>query len=367
MRATTLVALALGLRTKQRSAPTEYFGTVAVGTPPQKFNVLFDTGSGNLVLPGSLCTSSACQLHHRYNPKKSSSSWVHDGDTEPMPKQMQLFGLGDQSDLSVSFGSGAVNAQMVSDKACLAPDSCVPLDFLMSTEESEVFTAMGADGVFGLGLPDLAVSGGYSALSKLQEQGTLPKNVFAFTLADNAQGASAVTFGGYREDQIDGRLVWAKSEENDGYWTVGTKAKTGDAELAGSRAILDSGASIIAAPPAVVKQLKAVPCKEAKDLFFEIGGANLRLPVKNYRPSCDSFLVVDMADAATDETQDAEEGVWLLGTPFFRHFTVVFDFDERKVGFAKTKELHASFLRSRQGADDGLVTVPLQRTEVVAH
>ena len=74
----------------------------------------------------------------------------------------------------------------------------------------------------------------------------------------------------------------------------------------------------------------------------------------------------DMADAATDETQDAEEGVWLLGTPFFRHFTVVFDFDERKVGFAKTKKLHASFLRSRQGGD-GLVTVPLQRVERVPH
>ena len=96
--------------------------------------------------------------------------------------------------------------------------------------------------------------------------------------------------------------------------------------------------------------------------FFEIGGANMRLPVKMYRPSCDTFLVVDMADAATDETQDAEEGVWLLGTPFFRHFTVVFDFDERKVGFAKTKKLHASFLRS-QRSSDGLVTVPLQRIE----
>jgi hypothetical protein len=334
---------------------------VAVGTPPQKFNVLFDTGSGNLVLPGSLCTSSACSLHHRYDPKKSSSSWVHDGETEPLPKSMQLFGLGDQSDLSVSFGSGAVNAQMVSDTMCLAPDSCVPLDFLASTEESEVFTAMGADGVFGLGLPDLAVSGGYSALSKLQEKGTLPANVFAFTLGEN-QGSSVVTFGGFREDQIDGKLVWAKTEENNGYWTVGTKARSGDLELAGSRAILDSGASILAAPPAVVKALKQVPCEEAKDLFFEIGGANMRLPVKMYRPSCDTFLVVDMADAATDETQDAEEGVWLLGTPFFRHFTVVFDFDERKVGFAKTKKLHASFLRS-QRSSDGLVTVPLQRIE----
>merc|ERR1719456_1802538 len=257
------------------------------------------------------------------------------------------------------------NRKMHAIRLNMCLESCVPLDFLASTEESEVFTAMGADGVFGLGLPDLAVSGGYSALSKLQEKGTLPSNVFAFTLGES-QGSSVVTFGGFREDQIDGKLVWAKTEENNGYWTVGTKARTGDVSLAGSQAILDSGASIIAAPPAVVKALKAVPCDEAKDLFFEIGGANMRLPVKFYRPTCENFLVVDMADAATDETQDAEEGVWLLGTPFFRHFTVVFDFDERKVGFAKTKKLHASFLRSRQGGD-GLVTVPLQRVERVPH
>ena len=92
----------------------------------------------------------------------------------------------------------------------------------------------------GLGLPDLAVSGGYSALSKLQEKGTLPANVFAFTLGEG-KGSSVVTFGGFREDQIDGKLVWAATEENNGYWTVGTKARSGDLELAGSRAILDSG------------------------------------------------------------------------------------------------------------------------------
>merc|ERR1719382_1872574 len=53
---------------------TAYWGQMSLGTPPQHFKVIFDTGSGNLIVPASDCSLPGCLPHKKYNPKASSSS-----------------------------------------------------------------------------------------------------------------------------------------------------------------------------------------------------------------------------------------------------------------------------------------------------
>lgn len=331
---------------------TEYWGALWVGTPPERFNVLFDTGSGNLVLPGASCESTACKLHKRYSPKASSTAWVHDG-AEEQSAQSKLFGFGAPSDLDVTFGSGGVSAQMVSDNVCLTESACVPLNLLMATEESKVFTALGADGVLGLGLSDLSVSGGYNLLQSLVEKHTLPANMFSVSLAG---GASEITFGGYKEEQVEGALTWARVDEESGYWAVDMRV----GGLPGSQAVLDTGSSVIAAPKPAYEKLKSFPCDEAPDLAFSIGGTKLVLPASAYRPGC-KLLVVPLSAAAADDAQDVLQGQWVLGDPFLRSFVTVFDLDGRRVGFGRPRGRPRAGLLARARKHAHLLSIPLRR------
>mmetsp|Transcript_5331 Transcript_5331/g.20063 ORF Transcript_5331/g.20063 Transcript_5331/m.20063 type:complete len:782 (-) Transcript_5331:125-2470(-) len=101
-------------RGKVASFKTSYSGVVHMGTPAQEFRVVFDTGSGNLVLPAMECTSEACMVETRrkFNMTASSTAVAINQDGSPVPE-------GDNCDqVTIGFGTGEITGEFARDTVC---------------------------------------------------------------------------------------------------------------------------------------------------------------------------------------------------------------------------------------------------------
>jgi len=90
-----------------------YHGRVAIGSPPQVMDVVFDTGSGHLVVPSTLCKAPTCTKHVRYRRKDSFTSVDINCDGETaMPGQPRDL-------VTVSYGTGQISGILVRDYVCI--------------------------------------------------------------------------------------------------------------------------------------------------------------------------------------------------------------------------------------------------------
>ncbi|NXS24513.1 CATE protein, partial [Mystacornis crossleyi] len=120
----------------------EYFGQISIGTPPQNFTVVFDTGSSNLWVPSVYCVSKACAKHTRFRPTQSST--------------YQVIG----TPFSIQYGTGSLTGIIGSDQVAVEGLSVSNQQFAESiSEPGKAFLDAAFDGILGLAYPSLAVDG----------------------------------------------------------------------------------------------------------------------------------------------------------------------------------------------------------------
>ncbi|XP_008052119.1 cathepsin E isoform X1 [Carlito syrichta] len=316
----------------------EYFGTISIGSPPQNFTVIFDTGSSNLWVPSVYCTSPACKTHARFYPSRSN--------TYSQPGQS----------FSIQYGTGSLSGIIGADQVSVEGLTVAGQQFGESvTEPGETFVDAEFDGILGLGYPSLAVGGVTPVFDNMMAQNLVNVAMFSVYMSSSPEGGagSELILGGYDHSHFSGSLNWVPVTKQ-GYWQIaldniqvgGTVAFCSE----GCQAIVDTGTSLITGPSDKIKQLQkaigavpvdgeyAVECANLNimpDVTFTISGVPYSLSPTAYTlPD-----IVDGMDFCGSGFQGLDipppDGpLWILGDVFIRQFYSVFDRGNNRVGLA---------------------------------
>lgn len=218
------------------------FSEIEIGTPPQKFKVILDTGSSNLWVPSSECSSIACYLHSKYD-SSQSSTYKKNG-----------------TEFKIRYGSGSLSGFVSQDVLRIGDLAIEHQDFAEATSEPGLAFAFGKfDGILGLGYDTISVDHIVPPFYNMINEKLIDEPVFAFYLSDSNDNdaESEVVFGGVDKAHYVGDMIKIPLRRK-AYWEVDLDAITfGDAtaEIDNTGVILDTGTSLIALPSTMAELL----------------------------------------------------------------------------------------------------------------
>ncbi|KAJ9186052.1 hypothetical protein P3X46_005606 [Hevea brasiliensis] len=258
----------------------QYLGEIGIGSPPQKFTVIFDTGSSNLWIPSSKChLSLACYFHSRYKSSRSST-YARNGTT-----------------CEIQYGSGSIVGFFSQDNVEVGNLIVKDQVFIEATREGSLtFVLAKFDGILGLGFQEISVGNAVPVWYNMMQQQLVGDDVFSFWLnkdPDAVEGGEIV-FGGVDEKHYKGKHTYVPITQK-GYWQfsmgdflIGDHS-TGVCQ-GGCAAIVDSGTSLLAGPTAIVTEInhaigaEGIVSAECKEVITQYGELIWDLLISGVQP-----------------------------------------------------------------------------------
>ncbi|KAG0072812.1 hypothetical protein BGZ90_011793 [Linnemannia elongata] len=308
-----------------------YYGLVDIGTPPQTLKLQFDTGSSRFVVSTTECP--VCSGTAPFNRTLSSTfraglqPWkIHYGDGS--------FAEGVISEDKVTLGNITVQNQKLN---------------LVQNESANFDDTV--DGVMGLSFG--AISGSTTVFESMVEQKLVDQGVFSFFFGKRAtNGGGEVIFGGVDMDRIEpGNAITYTNVTEATHWNIdvqdftmnnGSFAK--DRKTTPIRSIVDTGTTLLVGPEdwarwyhdLIPKSRKfrktwVVPCKGQGRLSVVIEGKTFTVP---YEDLAREYVGFGLCFSAV---QTSSADYLILGDVFLKNNYVVFDQEEKRVGFAPLK------------------------------
>uniref|UniRef100_H3C5S4 Napsin A aspartic peptidase n=1 Tax=Tetraodon nigroviridis TaxID=99883 RepID=H3C5S4_TETNG len=320
----------------------QFYGKISIGTPPQDFTVLFDTGSSDLWVPSARCFPlyRACKLHRHYN-SQISSTYFPDGRW-----------------FFINYQSGSLSGFISEDTVSIAGLRVPGQQFGEAVSQpGQTFVYTQFDGVLGMAYPSL--SDITPLFDRIMAAKLLPQNVFSFYLNRDPEAAvgGELMLGGANPEHYTGQLHYV-SVTRQSYWQIQVNGiEVGDRLnlcRPSCQAVVDTGTSLITGPAEEIEALheairatwtqtndNTIDCGQIPSLpviSFNIGGKRFQLTSEDYifketqegESVCVSgFMAVDAGPP--------EEPLWILGDVFIMKYYTVFDRSADRVGFAPAK------------------------------
>lgn len=310
------------------SGDVSYYGPITIGTPPQSFNVLFDTGSSNLWVPSVQCSknNSDCQTHKKYN-SSASSTYI------PQGQPFQIF-----------YGTGSLTGFTAIDTVNISGIIIPKQAFAEATAPSPFFATSPFDGICGLGFQEISTDNVVPPFYNMVYQQLIPRSVFSVWLNGNESDpvGGEIVFGGADPSRYSGDFHFVPISQA-GYWQFNLDGgHVGGFEICsgGCVGIADTGTTLIVGPENdIITILNVIGADNYGNvdcnMVDKLPHVTFILNKKQFTLTGEQYMTYYTQNNVTYCSPGFEMGgSWILGDVFLRNVYTQFDFGGMRIGFA---------------------------------
>ncbi|KAG2154413.1 aspartic peptidase domain-containing protein [Suillus bovinus] len=330
---------------------SSYSGVVSIGSPAQNFDLVLDTGSSDLWVATSTCTSCAS---NEFTTSKSST--------------FQSSG----TSLQINYGSGSVKGVVAQDTVTFGGFTITQQELLAASSVTSGLLDGVLSGIMGLGFNTISALNTTPFWQALYNANQLSEPLFSFYLERyndqatmNTAPGGILTLGGTNSSLYQGSIEYLSLAGSPSYWllNVNSLSVQGKTVSVGSSSLaaIDTGTTLIAAPNNVAANiwaqvpgsialtgqyagLYAFPCTTDVTVTMSFGGSTWTISPADMNlgsvPSSVSGSTTQMCaggifDIGTSVGTGSGVPTWIIGDTFLKNVYSVFRANPAAVGFAE--------------------------------